>query len=176
MKFSKQRRDGERGDRVLKRIYVDSNVFVDVEIPEREHHQKSKEFMDKVLCLHDIRVCTSIYTSLEIASALRRQKGLRAIYHYLYDMHRKYKEGQVMWLSPMKKSVDFSHLVEKLIETSINHSTPSGDTIHVLTMLEHRTKILITWDKKDFENVRGRKEIFTPEEFLGTLETEKTEN
>ena len=75
-----------------------------------------------------------------------------------------------MWLSPLKKNVDFSHLVEKLIETAIKHSTPSGDTIHVLTMLEHRIKILITWDKRDFENVRGKKEIFTPEEFLKLIE------
>jgi len=154
----------------LKKIYVDSNIFVDVEVPERQHHLKSKEFMERVLGRRDIKVCTSIYTSLEVASALRRQKGQRTIYRYLYNIHIKYKEGQVMWLPPTKKNIDFNHLVEKLVETAIKHATPSGDSIHVLTMVEHRIKTLITWDKRDFRNVKG-KEVFTPEEFLQTLTT-----
>lgn len=154
----------------MKKIYVDSNVFVDVEIPERPHHYESTEFLERVLGQRDVRVCTSVYTSLEIASAIRRQKGSRTVYHYLYDIHRKYKEGQVIWLFPTKKSIDFNRVVEKLVETTIKHATPSGDTIHVLTMFENRITTLITWDKQDFQNVKGR-HVFTPEEFLRTLTT-----
>lgn len=179
MKFSKQRslrkrrpqrEKLERGDKTLKKIYVDTNVFVDVEVPERQHHLESKEFMEKVLGRRDIRVCTSVYTSLEFVSAIRRQKSPRAIWRYLYNIHKKYKEGQVLWLSPTKKTIGFNPLVEELIETTIKHATPSGDTIHVLTMFQYRIKTLITWDKKDFENVKGR-EVLTPEEFLRTLTT-----
>ena len=154
----------------MKKIYIDSNVFVDVEIPERPHHRESREFFERVLGRDDIRVCTSVYTSLEIASAIRRQKGSRTVYRYLYNIHTKYKEGQVIWLLPAKKNIGFKRLIEELIETAIKHATPSGDTIHVLTMFEHRIKTLITWDKRDFQNVKGR-EVFTPQEFLRTLST-----
>jgi len=170
VKFSKQRRRLERGDKPLKKIYVDSNVFVDVEILERQHHRESKGFFERILGRDDIRIYTSVYTSLEIASAIRRQKGSRAMYHYLYDIHRKYKEGQVVWLPPTKKKTEFNHLIEKLVETTIKHATPGGDTIHVLTMFEHRIKTLITWDKRDFQNVK-RRSILTPEEFLRTITT-----
>ena len=154
----------------MKKIYIDSNVFVDVEIPERPHHRESREFFERVLGRNDIRVCTSVYTSLEIASAIRRQKGSRSVYRYLYNIHTKYKEGQIEWLPPTKKKMDFPRLVQEFVETTIEHATPSGDTIHVLTMFENRITTLITWDKRDFQHVKGR-HVFTPEEFLRTLTT-----
>jgi predicted nucleic acid-binding protein len=159
----------------LKKIYVDSNIFVDAEVPERKHHQKSKEFLEQVLHRNDIRVFTSIFTLLEIASAIRRQIGRRDVYRYLYNIQRKYKEGQVIWLPPTRKHIPFEDLIRDLIETAIVNATPSGDTIHIHTMISHKIKTIITWDKHHFQEVRGKKEVLTPEEFLSKLQLFKQE-
>jgi predicted nucleic acid-binding protein len=152
----------------MKKIYVDSNIFVDAEISERSFHKESKRFLESVLLRHDIRVCTSVYTLLEIASAVTRQIGRKNLsYKYLYNVEMKYKEGQVSWLYPSKKDevFDFERLVRALIETSIQYYTPSGDTIHAHTLIANRIRTLITRNKEHFQHLKGR-EILTPEEFL----------
>jgi predicted nucleic acid-binding protein len=152
----------------MKKIYVDSNIFVDAEIPERTFHQQSKKFLESVLPRKDIRICTSVYTLLEIASAVTRQIGKRNIsYRYLYNVEMKYKEGQVSWLYPSRKDevFDFERLVRALIETSIQYYTPSGDTIHAYTLIANRIKTLVTRNKEHFRHLKGRS-ILTPEEFL----------
>jgi predicted nucleic acid-binding protein len=159
------------GDLFLKKIYVDSNIFVDAEIPERKFYKESKEFFNVVLNKHNIRICTSVYTLLEIASAITRQIGKRDTYKHLYNVEANYREGQVSWLYPStkKKLFDFEKLVRSLIETSIRCQTPSGDTIHAQTLIANRIKTLITRNKDHFKNLK-RKEVLLPEEFLQTLE------
>ena len=155
----------------MKKIYVDSNIFVDAEIQERDFHKESKKFFELVLPRKDIRVCTSVYTLLEIASAVTRQIGKnRNSYKYLYDVQVKYKEGQVLWLYPSRKNevFDFEKLVRALIETSIRYYTPSGDTIHAHTLIANRIRTLITRNKEHFRHLKGR-DILTPEEFLQSL-------
>ena len=155
----------------MKRIYVDANVFVDAVIPERLNHKQSKDFFESIFSRKDIKVCTSVWTQLEIASAIRRQMGGRKVWRYLYNFQKKYfLEGRVVWLYPTKKGVyDFEKLVDVLIDASITHGTPSGDTIHIHTMITNRIKTLITRDKAHFKELKGRKEVLTPEEFLKGL-------
>jgi predicted nucleic acid-binding protein len=152
----------------VRKIYVDSNIFVDAEIPERKFHKESKKFLESVLSRHDMRVYTSVYTLLEIASAITRQIGKRNIsWKYLYNVEMKYKEGQVSWIYPTRKDevFDFERLVRALIETSIQYYTPSGDTIHAHTLIANRIRTLITRNKDHFQHLKGR-DILTPEEFL----------
>lgn len=152
----------------MKKIYVDANVFVDAEMPKREFHKKSEEFLKLVLARHDIRVCTSVYTLLEIASAITRQIGKRSIsWKYLYNVEAKYKEGRVSWLYPTKKDevFDFERLVRALVDTATQYYTPSGDTIHAHTLIANRIRTLITRNKDHFHRLKGRA-ILTPEEFL----------
>ena len=156
--------------RPMRKIYVDSNVFVDAEIPERPFHKESKKFLESVLARHDIRVCTSVYTLLEIASAITRQVGKRNIaYKSLYNVETKYSESHVSRLYPSKKDevFDFEKLIRALIETSIRYYTPSGDTIHAHTLIANRIRTLITRNKDHFQHLKGR-DILTPEEFLAS--------
>jgi len=152
----------------MKKIYVDSNIFVDVEIPQRDFHKKSSDFLESVLSNQNTRVCTSVYTLLEIASAITRQVGKRNIaWKHLYNVEVKYKEGQVSWLYPSReiRVFDFEKLVRALIETSIQYYTPAGDTIHAHTLIANRIRTLITRNKDHFKHLKGR-EILTPEEFM----------
>lgn len=152
----------------MRKIYVDSNIFVDAEIPARPCHKGSKRFLESVLARNDLRVCTSVYTLLEIASAFTRQLGKRNIsYKFLYNVEMKYKEGQVSWMYPTRKDqvFDFEKLVRALIETTIQYYTPSGDTIHAHTLIANRIRMLITRNKDHFQHLKGR-DILTPEEFL----------
>jgi predicted nucleic acid-binding protein len=152
----------------MRKIYVDSNIFVDAEISNRPFHKESKKFLESVLHRHDIRVCTSVYTLLEIASAITRQIGKRNIaYKYLYNVELKYDKNQVSRLYPSRKDevFDFEKLVRALIETSIRYYTPSGDTIHAHTLIANRIRTLITRNKDHFKHLKGR-DILTPEEFM----------
>jgi predicted nucleic acid-binding protein len=152
----------------MKKIYVDSNIFVDAEIPERTYHNQSKKFLESVLARDDIKVCTSVYTLLEIASAITRQLGKRNIaYKSLYNVETKYSERHVSRLYPSRKDevLDFEKLVRALIETSIRYYTPAGDTIHAHTLIANRIRILITRNKDHFKHLKGR-DILTPEEFM----------
>lgn len=155
-------------------IYVDSNIFVDAEIDSEPHHKESKLFFDSILPRQDIRICTSVYTLLEIASAVTRQVGSRETpYRYLYNVQVKYKEGQVSWLPPLKKeddmpSLNFEKFVRILIDVCIECHTPSGDTIHAQAMLEHGIKTIITRNGRDFKGLKDI-EVLTPEEFLAKL-------
>jgi len=156
----------------MRKIYVDSNIFVDAEIPDRPFHKESKRFLETVLARRDIRVCTSVYTLLEIASAITRQIGKRYIaYKSLYNVEMKYSESHVSRLYPSRKDevFDFEKLVRALIETSIQYYTPAGDTIHAHTLIANRIRTLVTRNKDHFLHLKGR-EILTPEEFLGSLE------
>lgn len=155
----------------MRKIYVDSNVFVDAEISERPFHEESKKFLESVLSRHDIRVCTSVYTLLEIASAITRQIGKRYIaYKYLYNVELKYDKSHVSRLYPSRKDevFDFEKLVQALIETSIQYYTPAGDTIHAHTLIANRIRTLITRNKDHFKHLKGR-DILTPEEFIQTM-------
>jgi predicted nucleic acid-binding protein len=124
-------------------------------------------FLEHCLKHPNIRVCTSVFTLLEIASAIRRQVGKRDVYQYLYNIHVKYKEGQVEWLFPskVKTTYDLKKLIDELVKTAIENRTPAGDTIHVYTMINNRIKTLITWDKDHFKGLK-RRNILTPEEFM----------
>jgi len=155
----------------MKKIYVDANVFVDAVIPERPYHEQSKDFFESIFAREDIKVCTSVWTQLEIVSAIRRHFGRRKVWRWLYDFHREYfLEGRVKWLYPTKKGIyNFEKLVNIFIDASIIHGTPSGDTIHIHTMITNRIKTLITRDKDHFKESKGRREVLTPEEFLKKL-------
>lgn len=155
----------------MRKVYVDSNIFVDAELTQRDHHLESKHFLELMLLNPNIKVCTSVYTLLEIASAITRQVGKRNIaWKYLYNIEVKYKEGQVSWLYPARelRVSDFESLVRALIETSIKYYTPSGDTIHAHTLIFNRIRTMITRNKDHFQHLKDR-EILTPEEFLADL-------
>ena len=77
-------------------IYIDSNIIIASEIRSEKHHKESKNFMAYVLDNKnpDIGFSTSIFTFLELASAMRRRtKNKDRAYSLLYKVRNLWKNS-----------------------------------------------------------------------------------
>lgn len=161
----------------MKNIAIDSDVIVSSEISSESNHKESKKFMDYILSIKikDIFFFTSIFTFLELASAMiRRTKNKDKTYSLLYRITKSWKKViNPLPLSSSKKQVTpntFSRdLVDNLIETAIKYNTKSGDTIQSQAIIENQIDCFVTWNKKDFillEKKISNFKVLTPTEFL----------
>lgn len=154
-------------------IYIDSDVIVSAEIAAECNHEASKDFMQHVLKNNnpDVTFCTSVFTFLELASAMiRRTNDEDKAYSLLYRSRNSWKK-LVKPLPPLppKDMTSFPRLVDSLIETSIRFRTPSGDTIHAQTIAANEIDYLVTWNKKHFSHLSkhlGSLKVRTPAEAL----------
>jgi len=153
-------------------IYIDANVIVASEIRGESNHKESKKFIEYVLQNKDteIRFFTSIFTFLELSSAIiRRTRNKDKAYSLLYRINKTWKSS----INPLplifsKKSSLFTELIDNLVETSIKFKTSAGDTVHAHAVAENQIDYFITWNKKDFK-ILGRKlriKVLTPDEVL----------
>lgn len=152
-------------------VYIDSDVMVAAEIESETNHQESKKFMEYVLKNkdHNIKFFTSIYTFVELASAMsRRTRNSDRTYSLLYRVRNSWKRS-IRPLSPLESHASFSHLVDDLIEAAIKYGTPSGDTVHAYTFAKYEMNYFITWNTKHFKGlklkIKGIK-ILTPTDVL----------
>jgi len=152
-------------------VYIDSDVMVASEIKDEKNHTESKKFMDYVLKSKDkdIKFFTSIFTFLELASAMiRRTKNKDKAYSLLYRVRNSWKKF-INPLPPMEKGTSFTTLVDNLIETTIKFKTPAGDTIHAHTFALNELNYFITWNTKHFKGMRRHLKqikILTPTDVL----------
>lgn len=154
-------------------VYIDSDVIVASEIDGEQHHRESKEFMEYVLTSNknDITFLTSIFTFVELASAMiRRTNDKDKAYSLLYRIRNSWKNS-ILPLPPIPQEnrASFTRLVDTLIETSIQFRTPSGDTIHAQTVAGYEIYYLVTWNVRHFsamENQIKRLKVMTPTEAL----------
>jgi predicted nucleic acid-binding protein len=159
-------------------IYIDSNVIVASEIEEEEHNHESREFMQYVLRNKktDIIFFTSVFTFLELASAMTRRTNDRdKTYSLLYRIKNSWKYS-INPLPPMapRKMTSFTRLVDTLIETSIRFHTSSADSIHAQTIAENEIDYVVTWNKKDFSDMIKQIQnlkVLTPSEMMEVLNT-----
>lgn len=157
-------------------FYIDSDVIVASEIEGEEHHQESKNFMEHVLANKnpDITFTTSVFTFLELASAMiRRTQNSDKAYSLLYRLRNSWKYSIKPYPPiPPKQMTSITRLVDTLIEASIKFRTPSGDTIHAQTAAWLEIGYLVTWNKKHFshmeQQVDGLK-VLDPSEALREL-------
>jgi len=161
-------------------VYIDSDVLVSSEISGEPHHVESKKFMEYVLKSRkeDIKFFTSVFTFLELASAMiRRTKNQDKAYSLLYRVRNSWKKF-INPLPPMDKITSFTNLIDTLIESSIKFRTPAGDTIHAHTFAEKEMNYFITWNTKHFDGmkkkIKGIK-ILTPTDVLEEFEKIKKE-
>ena len=159
-------------------VYIDSDVMVASEIKGEQNHVESKKFMDYVLKTKDkdIEFFTSIFTFLELASAMiRRTKNKDKTYSLLYRVKNSWKKF-INPLPPMESGTSFITLIDNLIETTIKFKTPAGDTVHAHTFALKELDYFITWNTKHFDgmrrNLKGIK-ILTPTDVLKEFENLK---
>jgi len=168
----------------MKNISIDSDVFIASEISTEPNHKKSKEFMEYILSnkLKDMFFFTSIFTFLELASAMiRRTNDKDKPYSLLYRITNSWKKTiNPLPLTSSKKQVSantFSkEVVDNLIETAIKFNTKSGDTIQSQAILENQIDCFITWNKKDFLRLQKKIKDFkvlNPSEFLDKIQNNK---
>ncbi len=154
-------------------VYLDSDVIVAAEIDNEQNHTESQKFMDFILKQEhrDIIFITSVFTFLELASAMiRRTNDEHRAYSLLYRIRNVWK-GSIKPVPPMppKKLTSFTTLVDRLAETSIKFHTPSGDTIHAQTAAWHEVDYLVTWNKKHYLYMEKQLEdlrVLTPTEAI----------
>jgi len=154
-------------------VYIDSDVIVASELKEEQYFSESKRFMEHVLKSRDpdITFSTSVFTFLELASAMiRRTRNKDRAYSLLYQIRSSWKDSIKPFPPlPRKRLTSFTKLVDTLIETSIRFRTPSGDTIHAQTVAGYEFDYLITWNKDHFlgmqREIRNLK-ILNPTEAL----------
>lgn len=157
-------------------VYLDSDVIVAAEIEGEQNHAESQKFLDYILKQehHNVIFITSVFTFLELASAMIRRTGdEHRAYSLLYRIKNTWK-GSIKPVPPIppKKLTSFTALVDRLAETSIKFHTPSGDTIHAQTAAWHEVDYLVTWNKKDFlvmEKQISELKVLTPSEMLEEL-------
>jgi hypothetical protein len=159
-----------------KNVYLDSDVIVASEIETEKNHVKSKEFMKQVTenKNQDFVFFTSVFTSLELASAMiRRTQNKDKAYSLLYKIAKTWKRS-IKPLPPMppKEMTSFTRLVDDLIESTLSFNTPSGDTIHAHTAALWEMHFIVTWNKKHFmgleEKLQGIK-VLDPHEMFNIL-------
>ena len=164
----------------MKNIAIDSDVIVSSEIKKESNHLKSKEFMIEVLSnkLGSMYFFTSIFTFLELASAMkRRTKNKDKTYSLLYRITKSWKDKiNPLPFSSLKKQISpkgFSTMIiDDWIETAIKFNSKSGDTIQIHTLVENQIDCFITWNKKDFILLKKKIkdfEVLTPAEFLNKI-------
>jgi hypothetical protein len=157
-------------------VYIDSNVIVSAEIPAERNHKESKRFMDFVLSvrLPDVNYVTSVFTFLELASAMiRRTKSQHRTYSLLYRIQKTWKDS-IRPYPPLEpaRSTSYTRLVDSLAETAIRFRTPTGDSIHAQTVALYRFDFLVTWNVRHFAEMPKRikkLKILTPPEMLAEI-------
>mgnify|MGYP001591756895 CR=1 FL=1 len=162
-------------------VYIDSDVMVASEIKGERNHIESKKFMEYVLKSKkaDVMFFTSIFTFLELASAMiRRTNKPDKAYSLLYRVRKSWKKF-INPLPPMEKITSFTSLIDELIETSINFKTPAGDTIHAHTYANNKMDYFITWNTKHFNGMKKsikKIKILTPTDILKEFEKIKKDS
>jgi hypothetical protein len=159
-------------------IYIDSNVIVSAEIPFESTHSQSKAFMEFAERIHsrfpDVKFATSVFTFLELASAMiRRTNSEDKTLALLYRVSTRWQS----WIKPVapidpKKPRTFKQLVDSLVVTAVKFHTPSADTLHAQTIYLYDFDYLVTWNKKDFQGMLKEMKkltILTPQEMYMRL-------
>jgi len=137
-----------------KNIYIDSNVIVAAEIDTEKCHTESKTFMKYVTEKNhpNFIFFTSVFTSLELASAMIRRTGNSdKVYSLLYRTKNTWKHS-INPLPPMspKEMTSFTRLIDSLISTTVKFNTPTADTIHAHTAASYEMHYFVTWNKDHF--------------------------
>jgi len=154
-------------------IYIDSNVIVSAEIQGERNHTESKEFMGFLLNVKipDVYYVTSVFTFVELASAMIRRTGDRdRSYSLLYRIQKSWKDA-IRPYPPLEpsQSRSYTSLVDSLVETAIRFRTPSGDSIHAQTVALYKFDYLVTWNTRHFTQMRRtikNLNIVTPPQML----------
>ncbi len=157
-------------------IYIDSDVIVSSENRKEINHKESKNFMKFVIKNknQEISFFTSVFTFLELASAIiRRKKNKDKAYSLLYRIRNTWKDSiNPLPPIPPKKLTSFTRFIDTLIETSIKFYTPAGDTIHAHTVAGNEIDYLVTWNKKHFKRLEKKiatLKVVNPPEMLNIL-------
>lgn len=121
---------------------------------------------------------TSGFTLLELVTNVRRKTGSKDKARSLaWQLTQSWKD-KILMLGFKTESMPI--FFDQLVETAIELGITTGDTIHSKLILDSEMDCLVTWNKKDFINLRKiikNIQIMTPTEFLFMLtETKKQTN
>ena len=162
------------------KVYIDSNVFVsNICDDEREQHKPSKEFIDFILInkfSKEISFFTSIFTEVEVASAVFRKTGNEEkAQATLYKIENPWKNKISLLPEKLNSKVKLDDLTIKLVETALRHGTSFGDTVHANDVESYNIDFLVTWNIRDFKRMENKingLKVLKPNEMLEILKKE----
>ena len=144
------------------KIYIDSNVFVSNICEDEDNHEQSKKFIEFILKNNfkkEVSFITSIFTEVEVASAVFRRAGNEEkAQATLYKIENPWKEKIILLPYDLDKKIKLDDLVVKLVETALRHGTTFGDTIHANDVESYEIDFLVTWNIKDFKKMEDKTE------------------
>lgn len=158
------------------KIYIDSNVFVSNICEDEDDHEQSKEFFEFILknnFKEEVSFITSIFTEVEVASAVFRRTGNEEkAQATLYKIENPWKEKIALLPYDLEKKIKLNDLVVKLVQTALRHGTTFGDTVHANDVESYDIDFLVTWNIRDFKKMEekiGKLKVVTPTQILTEL-------
>jgi len=160
-----------------KKVYIDTNVFISAISRKEKQYSISKKFLNAII-KNNLQMqydfFTSGFTLLELVTNIRRKTGSKDKARSLAWQLKQSWKDKILMLGFKTESVPI--FFDQLVETAIELGITTGDTIHSQLILDSKMDCLVTWNKKDFLNLRKKMknlQIMTPTEFLLILEDMK---
>jgi predicted nucleic acid-binding protein len=154
------------------KVYIDTNVFISAISREEEQSPASKRFLKTIFESDSLEYSffTSGFTLLEAVTNVRRKtRSKDKARSMAWQLKQSWKD-KIQMLGFKTDSVPI--FFDQLVETAIEFGIKTGDTIHSQLILDSKMDFLITWNKKDFINLRKKMthlKIMSPLEFLEML-------
>ena len=148
----------------MKRIYLDSNIFISYFSTDRAEETKNKLVSEALVVfsqLKDLQLCTSIWAITEMVNILVSQKrmplgAVAEIESQLMSERRlKNLKIQLVEVSP-DKDYDFAEFFYHVRQSILKYHSGVGDTIHSVIMKNNGITDILTFDEKDdFKQIPG---------------------
>jgi len=140
------------------RVYLDSCIFVAYFDPNDtdKQHEKVIKFLSEIINYDsEVGFFTSDFTFTEATKVLIKEKKYSAdkVHEYVSRLSRTNKIGGISFniIEPAGSFADFF----VGIQTELLEYKPGlGDAVHITIMRDNHIGIIITFNKKDFENVK----------------------
>ncbi|MBI5884605.1 PIN domain-containing protein [archaeon] len=138
----------------MKKIYLDSNVFISLILQDfgkgfKLMYARTDEFFEK---------CTGFQF---IISCLFVEESKRKTYYSLDELIAFFNERKISFILVFPCDGD-SDLALRLVRQGMHYS----DALHAAFALRLKCDYLVTWNERDFELLEGKIKVVNPSHFL----------
>ncbi len=146
----------------MKKVFVDSNVFIiHLRYKRDENYELNKRFLELIIN-EKVRAFTSIYNLLEVTGILSFNLNKNQTRELFINFPHIFNT-QILFPKNLE-SCNICLNIENVLD-KIYRKMSFLDALILDIFEESRIKTFITWNAKDFKE-KTKKEVLTPKEFL----------